>query len=244
MNAYRLILSVITFFSTMAGGLFTLRFKSKLHYFLAFSAGTLVTISFLDLLPESSSIAQQNGVGLPAIFTAALIGFVVYHLLEKLILIHSHAQEEGESHEHVIGTMGGSALIVHSFLDGFAIGTGFQASFNLGLLVAMGVILHDFADGLNTVTFLLQAKSTRKRAITFLVADATAPVLGALLTYVFSIPVYWLAFILAWFVGEFLYLGAADLLPAAHQVRSSNKTILSTLFGVLVIWLLTGLLNH
>lgn len=243
MDFLRILLPIITFFSTLAGGLFTLNFKGKTHYFLAFSAGTLLAISFLDLLPESSNIALANNVSLPLIYGIVLLGFVVYHLLEKLILIHSHSQEGEEKHEHKIGTLGGSALIFHSFLDGVAIGTAFQANFELGLLVALAVILHDFADGLNTVTILLKSKSSRKKALTFLFFDAIAPVIGSASTLLFSIPEYFLAFLLAWFVGEFLYLGATDLLPSAHELKSSRKTVLATLLGMLLIFLLTRILN-
>ncbi len=226
----------------MAGGLFTLKYKSKLHYFLAFSAGTLMAIAFLDLLPESANIAIGNQVNLSLIFMTVLGGFIIYHLLEKLILIHSHSDEEGE-HEHNFGVFGSSGLIFHSLLDGVAIGTAFQANFDLGIIVALAVILHDFADGLNTVTMLLKSKSSRKKVITFLVFDALAPVIGAFSTFLFSMPEYVLAFILAAFVGEFIYLGATHMLPSAHEMKSSKKTVLATLAGVALIFILTRFLT-
>lgn len=243
MEYIRLVLSLVTFFSTLAGGFFTLKLKgNKVHYFIAFSAGTLVSISFLDLLPESVSIAANNSISLPLIFIVVLVGFLAYHLLEKVILIHSHSQED-ESHEHNVGFLGGSALVLHSFLDGVAIGTAFQANFQLGIIIAFAVIFHDFADGLNTVTVLLKNNSSRKKAVAFLFLDATAPVIGAFSTLLFTIPEYFLAFILAWFVGEFLYLGATDMLPSAHRLKSSLKTVLATLIGVALIFILTRFLN-
>ncbi len=237
-NAIVVVLSVITFGSTMAGGLFTLRYHAKLHYFLAFSAGALVSIAFLDLLPGAASIALTTNTSLQNVFLTVVIGFVAYHLLEKLILIHTHAQEEG-NHEHIIGALGGSAMIGHSLLDGVAIGTGFQTNVHLGMMIGLAVIMHDFADGTNTVSILLQSKARRKKTLLFLVFDAAAPMVGALSTLLFAMPLFWLAFLLAWFAGEFIYLGAADLLPSAHSLRSSKKTLIATLIGVLLVVFLT-----
>ena len=227
-NAIIVVFSLITFCSTMAGGLFTLRFKAKLHYFLAFSAGALIAIAFLDLLPQASSIALESDMTLRAIFLTVVVGFVAYHLLEKLILIHTHAQEEGE-HEHIMGVMGSSAMIGHSFLDGVAIGTGFQTNFHLGMMIGLAVIMHDFADGTNTVSILLQSKSRHPKTLMFLLYDAAAPMAGVLSTLLFAMPVTILALMLAWFAGEFIYLGAADLLPSAHSLRSSKKTLVATI---------------
>jgi ZIP family zinc transporter len=243
MNPLAILLPVATFFSTLAGGWFTLRNQSKLNYFFAFSAGTLIAISFLDLLPESAALAAQNGIALSTIFFTVLAGFVVFHMLEKLILIHSHAQEEPGKHEHAVGTLGGSALIFHSFLDGVAIGIAFHADVKLGLLISFAVILHDFADGLNTVTLLLKSQSGTRKATVFLLLDALAPVAGALIALFVSIPEAALAFLLAWFVGEFIYLGATDMLPSAHSMKTSRSLVLATLAGVALIYALTRVLN-
>ena len=59
MNSLVIILAIATFISTLIGGAVTVRFKKYLPYFFAFAAGSLIAVSFLDLLPESISLANQ-----------------------------------------------------------------------------------------------------------------------------------------------------------------------------------------
>ncbi len=73
----------------------------------------------------------------------------------------------------------------------------------------------------------------------FLFFDALAPVLGALSTTMFQIPPNLLVIYLGFFAGFLLYIGASDILPEAHSQHSSYKTILMTLLGVGLIFLVT-----
>ena len=242
MDVLRIFLALITLIATITGGLVALKLKGKgMHYLLAFSAGTLLGTAFLDLLPEAAEIALRNSISLHLLFLVVLAGFFAYHVLEKFIHIHAHAHAKPHE-ESAVGLLGGSALIFHSFLDGVAIGTAFQASAFLGMVIALAVIIHAFSDGINIVAVTLKANASSKKAVLFLILIAIAPVAGSLATLLVPIPPYALAYLLAWFVGEFLYLGATDLLPTAHMIKSSAKTIAATFAGIALIFALSYLI--
>jgi len=94
---------------------------------------------------------------------ALAIGFLVFHILEKTILIHHAHEEEYAQHTHPqVGILSAIALAGHSFMDGLGIGLGFQVSQSMGMLVALAVISHDFTDGMNTVTLMLTHKIRKK----------------------------------------------------------------------------------
>ena len=103
-----------------------------------------------------------------------------------------HEGEEGEYAGHVhapgLGIFAVSALVVHSLLDGVAIGAGFQAGSTVGAFVAIAVLSHDFADGFNTYTITSLYGNDRRRALALLVADALAPVTSAAITLLVTIP--------------------------------------------------------
>ena len=99
-----------------------------------------------------------------------------------------------------------------------------------GVLVFVAVISHDFADGLNTVTFVLRQRGDRRRALRWLAVDAAAPFFGAIVGSLISISNENLAYLLALYSGFFLYVGASDLLPAAHA-RTSPLRVALTLAG-------------
>lgn len=235
-----LILSVLTFFSTFLGGLFGLRHKDKLHLILGFTAGVLLGVVAFDIFPEIINLVQN--LKIPAIqpMLALVLGFLVFHILEKVLLIH-HGQEGayGEHKHPTVGILSALALAGHSFLDGVGIGLAFQVSSNVGLVVALAVIAHDFSDGLNTVSLVLLHKNKDARALKLLILDALAPLAGALSTTFFTLPQSGLLLYLGFFAGFLLYIGASDILPEAHSQKSSYATIFLTIFGLALIFLVT-----
>jgi ZIP family zinc transporter len=130
---------------------------------------------------------------------------------------------------------------LHSFLDGVAIGVGFQTSTKLGLLIAFGIIAHDISDGLSTVTVLLAHGNPRRRAWCWLAVDMLAPVLGAATTLLLNLNGF-LPWGLAFFAGSFLYIGAADLLPEAKEDDSPLVGV-AMATGMLAIFLTTRMLR-
>jgi zinc transporter ZupT len=235
-----IILSFLTFISTFLGGLIGLKYKDKLHLILGFTAGVLLGVVAFDIFPEMIELIEKTQISSVLVMAALVAGFLVFHILEKLLIIH-HAQEgEYGIHKHpTVGVLSALALSGHSFLDGVGIGLGFQVSSMVGILVAIAVISHDFSDGLNTVSLMLAHKNTTSKAKKMLFLDAVAPILGAASTLFFSVPEQVLVIYLGFFAGFLLYIGAADILPEAHAQHSSRWTILMTVLGVTFIFLVT-----
>ncbi len=235
-----LILSFLAFLSTMLGGLFSFKNRNRLHLVMSFTAGVLLAVTMFDILPEAFRITAQNNLDITPLTIAVVVGYLVFHILEKTIAIHHAHEDEYADHKHPsIGLAGALGLSFHSFLDGVGIGLGFHVSPHVGLLVAIAVIAHDFSDGLNTVTLMLTHKNTPKKAILLLLLDATAPILGALSTFLFAIPDKLLVMYLGFFAGFLLYIGASDLLPEAHSKHNSFKMIGLTILGVVFIFIIT-----
>jgi ZIP family zinc transporter len=229
----------ITFAATMLGGFFALRFRDRLHLILGFSAGAVVAVALFDLLPEAMTAGSSYGAPTIALFIA--LGFLAYLIFDRLILIHPHDHGGDHDHNHAVlptrSMAGALTLSAHSFFDGIAIGIGFQAAPSVGLVIAAAVIAHDFSDGINTVSFIVRGGGTWQKALPWLLADAVAPVIGALSTLLFRIPVGAIGPVLAVFAGSFLYLGASDLIPESHHQHPRAATTLMTLLGAAVIFL-------
>jgi zinc transporter ZupT len=235
-----ILLASATFFSTLIGGLTGLKNKDRLHRFLGYTAGVLLGVVAFDLLPEIfKSLESQHRTATGAMI-ALVCGFLIFHIIEKSILIH-HTQEGeyGVHHHPHVGIASALALSGHSFLDGVGIGLGFQAGNAVGIAVAIAVIAHDFTDGLNTVNLMLLNKNRSRRAFAFLLVDAFAPVLGAASTLLFSISSGGLILYLGFFAGFLLYIGASEILPEAHSEHSSYQTIGLTITGVIFMFIVT-----
>lgn len=235
-----ILLSITTFFSTFFGGLFGLKHKDKLHLILGFTAGVLIGVVFFDIFPEIITLTQSLKVNPTLPMVALVVGFLLFHIFEKVLLIHHAHELEYGLHKHpTVGVMSAVALSGHSFMDGVGIGLAFQVSTAVGLLVALAVIAHDFSDGLNTVSLVLVHKNKDLRAIQLLLLDAFAPVVGAASTMLFKVPENFLLLYLGFFAGFLLYIGASDILPEAHSEHSSYRTILLTLAGIILIFIVT-----
>ncbi len=225
-----ILIAISAFVATFLGGIFAIKFRDKLHLILGFSAGAVLGVAFFDLLPESLAIAGkffENSIIL--IFIA--IGFVVYMILDRTLFMHCHE----EDHEHR-GRFGAGSLSFHSFLDGIAIGVGFQVSNVAGMIVAAAVLAHDFSDGINTVSMILRHGGSRREAVKWLALDAIAPVAGILSTSLFIIPQQFVGLIVALFAGFFLYIGASDLLPESHHNHPTYWTTFATVLGMAMIF--------
>lgn len=237
-----ILLSFFTFVSTTSGGLFGIRNRERLHFIMSFTAGVLIGVGFFDILPEAVRISTENKFDITILSIMIVLGFLVFHILEKAVVMHHAHEQEYADHKHpTVGQVGASGLIFHSFLDGIGIGLGYQVSSHVGLLIAIAVIAHDFSDGLNTVTILLSHKNRTKRVYLFLLLDALAPILGVLTTFLIKIPENILVMYLGFFIGFLLYIGASDLLPEAHSKTSSWKMLGLTVIGTVFIFIITRL---
>ncbi len=240
-----LLFSFASFFSTTFGGLLALRLRDKLRYVMGFTAGVLIALVAFDLLPEIFRQAQAQHLDPVIPMAALLVGYLGFYTVEKLSLIHhgAHGAEgEGAATAHpTVGVLSALALTGHSFLDGVGIGLAFQVNAAAGLAVAIAVIGHDMSDGLNTVTLMLVNRNTSRKALALLMMDAVAPILGTLSTFLFTIQGVALPLYLGFFAGFLLYIGASDILPAAHGKHSSAATVALTAVGAVFAFLVTRL---
>jgi len=245
MNAVTL--SIATFFSTSVGGLFALRYRDQLHYILSFAAGVLLGVVSFDLLPEIFELAHTESVDASAAMVAMVLGFLLFHGLEKFAWVHHvHEDDYAEHHHPNIGIFSALALAGHSFVDGVGIGLAFQVSQSVGIAVGLAVISHDFCDGLNTVSLMLLHRNTTARAIAMLILDAAAPVLGALSTQLVRMTGGELMLFLGFFAGFLLYIGASDILPEAHSQKRAaitGRLIALTCLGAALIFVATRVIK-
>lgn len=207
---------------------------------LAFAAGIILGVVAFDLLPEIFELTHQLNIDPLNSMVALVIGFLAFHILEKTVLIHNvHEADYAEHHHPNVGIFSAVALILHSVMDGFSIGLGFQLSSVAGILITAAIIPHRFVDGLNVVALMLHNKNRTKTILQFLLIAALAPFAGVMLGEMITLPDKFILYYLGIFAGFLLYIGASDILPEAHSKKSSASAIFLTVFGVALIYVIT-----
>lgn len=234
------IASFLPFFSTLAGGYAALRLRHRLHALMAIAAGVVVATAIADLLPEAFELVGEGAALTVGI--AAVAGFIGFSFLEAFIHQSSFEHGGAPGHDHsdedqdqvvavtaavdahvaragtgVVGLLPPISLVIHSAMDGLMIGFAFQASDEIGLIVLLAVLAHDFADGMNVATVALEAARGTGLAIAFVFLDAAAAPVGGFISSLISIGDSTLGVLLATFAGVFLAIGAGHLLPESQH---------------------------
>jgi ZIP family zinc transporter/zinc and cadmium transporter len=205
------------------------------HYVNSCAAGLILGIAFFHIFPEALKLSDH---ALLFIFT----GFLFFYLLESVMVIHSGSEihfQEKYNPKHAKGVVMFAGLFFHSLLDGIIIGIGFEIEPGLGLLTSLGIILHEFPEGVTTFSLLISSiKKTTALKMSLAVALATP--LGALasLTFIGALSESLIGSLLAMAGGSFLYIAASDLIPETHAAKGfQNAGFL--LAGITLLYLVS-----
>jgi ZIP family zinc transporter/zinc and cadmium transporter len=188
---------------------------------LSFAAGFLLSVAFVDLMPQ----AIERGGTAAAI--AALIAYLLVHLTQHTFGRHFHFGEETHAITRTVSMAALLGLLLHTFVDGVAVASGLLVSGTVGALVFIGVLLHKLPEGLAISSMFLAAGASRRVAVGAAAALGLATFLGVLLTDQFvTLQSYGLAIS----AGVTIYVGASNIVPEL-QARGGWETPISFMAG-------------
>jgi len=196
--------------------------------FVSLAAGVLLGAGFFELIPESFALNSHA-------MLITLIGFLLFYLLENLIVVH--ICKERDCTKHRIGIMAVLGVTFHSFIDGVVIGISFGISYVLGIISATAVIAHEFPEGILAYSMLIHSDFNKKKSLLYSIFIALATPIGTIIALLFikSISVNILGGALAFAAGSFLYIASSDLIPETHE-KFSRLNALLVILGVLFIF--------
>lgn len=236
------LLTMAAALAAFIGGFAAIRSRRRLNLAIALTSGLVLGLVTFDLLPEIFEIAESERLDSVWPMITMTAGFLLFHTVEKFILLHHGGEEKYVSHRHPkLGVIRAVAIAGHSFLDGLSIGVGFQVSPQVGTAVAIAVIGHRFTDGFDTTNYMLFHKNSLARVKKLLAVVIFMPVAGGLVSLGVSLSEATLAIYLGFFAGFLLYIAASNILPQAHSQGSSRKTIGLTILGVILMFGITRL---
>ena len=199
----------------------------NIAYFMSFAAGVLISVSLMHIMPESNAMHDQAPVFI-------LVGFMSMYIINRFLSLHvCDKREYTDVALSVIPLIG---IGLHSFIDGVIYSITFNVSIFTGTLAAIGMVLHEFPEGIVTFLLLENAGFSRKKAVlwAFLFAALSTPI-GTLVSFPFihNIGRETLGLLLAVSAGALLYVGATHLLPAVEK-ENKKYTLISLVAGILV----------
>jgi zinc transporter ZupT len=245
MNFTIILLGIVAAVAEIAGGALVVLRKEWprqiQEYLLALSAGFILALVFLELIPESIIHIGAEA----ALFI--LLGYAVIHFFEHTIVEHLHFGEE--THDEVMVSKAASystfiGLMIHAFFDGFAIAAAYSYDSLLGWLVFGGILLHKFPEGLTIATVMLSARQGRNKALAASITIGVAILLGVLSVLIIEqVNERFIGFAFAFSAGAALYVGASDLVPELNKSHRRISPIL-VFAGMALFYITLRIVHH
>jgi len=236
------VVSLISFIGAVTLVLSEKLLKKILLALVGFAAGTLIGGAFLHLLPES----VERGVAgdLNIIFSTAILGFILFFVLEKLLWRHCH---EKACPIHVFAYLNLLGDGVHNFIDGLIMAAAYIISVPLGFTTTMAIAAHEIPQELGDFGILVYGGFKPRRALTLNFVTALTAVAGGLLGYyLLSLLGGAMIFLLPLAAGGFLYIAASDLIPELHKEKNTLRTVISFvtfLVGIILMWTMKAIFS-
>ncbi len=194
--------------------------KTKEHC-MCFAAGILISSPLIMTFPQALQKNTYAGF-------AALTGFIFMYFSNKII------KYKTKQREIAFGITAIEGILIHSLMDGVVYTVTFSISPVIGILTGVGLVVHEFAEGIITFSMLLKGGLDEKKAgiYAFLVAALTTPI-GAFVTYplVRELSSHVLGLSLGFVSGVLIYVSAAHLLPEASE-HEKKHSVLAFILGV------------
>jgi len=196
-----------------------------LIFFVSFSAGALIGGAFFHLLPEAIDINKD-----PAkVFAYSLTGFCLFFLIERILRWHHCHKFDCDTHRH-LGFLNLIGDGVHNFLDGIIIISAFSVNAALGIPITVSIILHEVPQELSDYGVLLHSGFTKTRALFYNFMAAAIAIIGVIAGYLLLDSIQNInQYLIPFAAGNFIYIGASDLIPEIHQERNAVKSLFSFL---------------
>jgi len=248
------VLTTIAGLSTGIGSLIALVAKRTNTKFLCaslgFSAGVMLYLSFMEMLPtarEELILCLGGKTGTLSLILAFFGGIGLTALIDLLVPSINNPHEiqgiedmrQTKNHSlHRVGILVALSLAIHNFPEGIAAFTSALNSLSVAIPITVAIAVHNIPEGIAVSVPIYHATGSRRKAfwVSFL-SGLTEP-LGALIAYLFLMP-FWSPFIngivLGAVSGIMVYISLDELLPSAEKYGEHHLSISGLIVGMVVM---------
>ncbi|NMC59853.1 MAG: zinc transporter ZupT [Candidatus Methanofastidiosa archaeon] len=244
---YALLLTALAGLSTGIGSTISYFIKIPKMIYLSFSlglsAGVMIYVSFVELLPNSlEQVGESFGV---IVFFLGIffIGFIDMAIPEKE---NPHSYSNLSENPDITtnkalmrtGLFTALAIGIHNFPEGLATFGTALADPRLGIVIAIAISIHNIPEGISVSIPILYATNSKNKAFLYSFLSGLAEPIGAFIGFLFLLPFLSgtvLASLLAFVAGIMVYISIDELLPMAHQYGHSHTVIIGVVLGMIIM---------
>lgn len=253
-----LIVTLLAGLSTGIGGLISMFQKRSSTRFLSvslgFSAGVMVYLSFMEILPEGLAYLQNYFDGPKAAVINVLsffLGVVIIGLIDRFVPSRGNPHEipdintlvsEGcEGTDNCLlrtGILSAIAIAIHNFPEGLATFTSYMADPKIGISIAIAIAIHNIPEGIAVAVPIYFATGSRRKGFFIALLSGLSEMLGAvigLLVFALFPTDLMLGVVMASTAGVMVYISFDELLPTAEKYGEHHLAIYGVLGGMAVM---------
>ena len=210
-----------------------------LSFSLGLSAGVMIYVSFMELLPR----AVEGAGELQGVF-AFFVGIMLIGAIDLVIPEPENPHEYKEfsdiSHNGDrtlmrTGIFTAVAIGIHNFPEGLATFGMALTNLKLGVFIAGAIALHNIPEGISVSVPIFYATGSRRKAAFYSFLSGASEPVGALIGFLVLLPFMseaLLALLLALVGGIMVYISVDELLPLAHQYGHNHAVIMGIVLGM------------
>ncbi len=238
-----------------AVALFMRRTDTKMLTFaLGSSAGVMVYISFMELMPTADDMLDGHEAAKWIIMGAFFGGMLMAALIDKLIpedenphevrdlaelqQIKPTGQFAGHARVRRSAFLFATAIAIHNFPEGIATVAAAFDNIEIAASVALAVAIHNIPEGIAVAVPLLYGTGQRGKAFRMATLTGLAEPLGALVCMLLLLPFLspvLLAILFAGVAGIMVYISFDELLPMAERWGHHHISIYGVTAGMLIM---------
>lgn len=245
--ATALFLSFLAGAATSIGGLLAFVVKkdnfAALALGLGFSAGVMLYVSFMEMMPAAkTSLAALYGehpaawLTVGVFFTGVVLAWVIDYFLPSHH-VESDALDKKNKLKH-LGVFTALALAIHNFPEGLATFMASMENVTLGVSIAVAVAVHNIPEGIAVALPVYHSTGSKSKAFWYSTFSGMAEPVGAVLGYaLFKSVLNDAAFgvMFSFVAGIMVYISLDELLPTAHEYGDGHGVIWGVIGGMMVM---------
>lgn len=226
--------AVVSLIGTMVGALIGVSIKNPtdklLGALMAIATGIIISIIFLELLPESI-----DNLGFPRTLLVVLIGIVIIYFIDILIKVSNKNNIGSSGFNHTkVAILMGLGLMMHNFPEGIIMGFGFVKGSGLGIKMSILISIHDIPEGIAMTTPLIAAGKKKGRVLWYNLLVALPTVLGAWIGIIMNnISTAFLGYSIAFASGIMIYVAFGQMLPESIDLNGGYSDTLWMIVGII-----------
>jgi len=203
--------------------------KRFISTILEFSAGLMTSVVCFELIPEAF---KYGGViyTLFEIFLGVLTILLVEKFLGRSGFLRKKNRNSGLLRAGIVMAIG---IALHNFPEGFAVGSGFEASVSLGMMITAVIVIHDIPEGIAMAVPMKAGGFTGKKAFALTALSGVPMGLGALLgALIGSVSEKFIGGCLSFAAGAMLYVVYGELMVESKKLYLGRMPSISNVFGI------------